>query len=195
VMPDGGGKSALVIPHLMTMRNSGKPFQGVDEPTHTITAGGAGLSFVAPFMAKYYGTGEDQSVDEPFHTVTTKPRFGHVEGELKPEPLTEAQLARARAVADFLRAHDCWDDREFVTVEIGGEVYTIVDIGMRMLAVRELFNAQGFPADYILDLEFEGKPLPKSALVSGCGNSVSPPMAAALVGANCGYLMAMREAA
>jgi DNA (cytosine-5)-methyltransferase 1 len=31
-----------------------------------------------------------------------------------------------------------------VTVTIDGDEYVIVDIGMRMLTPRELFNAQGF---------------------------------------------------
>jgi DNA (cytosine-5)-methyltransferase 1 len=134
-------------------------------------------------------------VDEPAHTVTVKDRFGYVEGELVPEELSEAQIARAREVADFMREHGFWDDREFVTVEIDGETFTIVDIGMRMLTPRELFSAQGFPPDYVIDLEFNGKPLPKDAQISCCGNSVSPPMAAALVAANCGHLAAWREAA
>ncbi len=41
-------RHAVVAPHLMTMRNSGKPFNGADEPTHTITAGGAGLLLWQP---------------------------------------------------------------------------------------------------------------------------------------------------
>ncbi|WP_246681937.1 DNA cytosine methyltransferase [Mesorhizobium sp. B2-6-3] len=188
-------KSMLVAPHLMTMRNAGKPFNGADEPTHTITAGGAGISVVAPFMQKYYGTGDGARVDDPCHSVTTKDRFGFVEAECGWPPFTEAQAARARHVADFMRAHGFWDEREFVTVEIAGEVFTIVDIGMRMLTPRELFSAQGFPHDYIIEFEFNGKPLPKSDQIACCGNSVSPPMAAALVAANCGHLMRYREAA
>lgn len=188
-------KSVLVAPHLMTMRNAGKPFNGADEPTHTITAGGAGLSVVAPFMQKYYGTGDGSRHDEPAHTVTTKERFGHVEAAVDWPPFTEAVAARARQVADFLRAHGFWDSREFVTVEIDGETFTIVDIGMRMLTPRELFSAQGFPPHYIIDLDFNGKPLPKSDQISCCGNSVSPPMAAALVAANCGHLAEWLEAA
>jgi DNA (cytosine-5)-methyltransferase 1 len=191
----GVNKSMLVAPHLMTMRNAGKPFNGADEPTHTVTAGGAGLTVVAPFMQKYYGTGDGARLDEPSHTVTVKDRFGYVEGELVPEELSEAQIARASEVADFMRAHGFWDEREFVTVEIDGETFTIVDIGMRMLTPRQLFSAQGFPPDYVIDLEFNGKPLPKDAQISCCGNSVSPPMAAALVAANCGHLAVWREAA
>lgn len=188
-------KSMLVAPHLMTMRNAGKPFNGADEPTHTITAGGAGLSVVAPFMQKYYGTGDGARVDDPCHSVTTKDRFGFVEASVDWPPFTEEVAARARAVADFMREHGFWDEREFVTVEIEGETFTVVDIGMRMLTPRELFSAQGFPADYIIDLEHNGKPLPKSDQIACCGNSVSPPMAAALVAANCGHMSAYLEAA
>ena len=191
----GVNKSMLVAPHLMTMRNAGKPYNGADEPAHTITAGGAGLSLVAPFISKYYGTGDGSRVDEPAHTVTVKDRFGFVEAEAAAPPLTEAQIARARQVADFMRAHGFWDEREFVEVEIDGVLFIIVDIGMRMLTPRELFNAQGFPPDYIIDLEFNGKPLPKSTQISCCGNSVSPPVAAALVAANCGHLARYCEAA
>ncbi|MBZ9852815.1 DNA cytosine methyltransferase [Mesorhizobium sp. CA13] len=167
----------------------------MDEPTHTATAKVNKSMLVAPFMQKYYGTGDGARVDDPCHSVTTKDRFGFVEGKLGWRPFTEAQAAQARQVAAFMRAHGFWDEREFVTIDIAGETFTIVDIGMRMLTPRELFCAQGFPPDYIIDLEFNGKPLPKSDQISCCGNSVSPPMAAALVAANCGHLIRYREAA
>jgi DNA (cytosine-5)-methyltransferase 1 len=54
-----------------------------------------------------------------------------------------------------------------------------------MLSPRELFAAQGFPPDYVIDPIFNGKPLPKSKQVRACGNSVCPPLAEALVRANC----------
>lgn len=82
-------------------------------------------------------------------------------------------------------------------VTVHGELYELADIGMRMFTPRELFNAQGFPATYRLDIwcserrNSRGelmKPgyLPKDSLVRMCGNSVCPDMAAALVPANCG---------
>jgi DNA (cytosine-5)-methyltransferase 1 len=71
-----------------------------------------------------------------------------------------------------------------VTVMVEGEEYVIVDIGMRMLEPRELFNAQGFPPDYIIDRDAQGRPLTKTAQVAKCGNSVSPPVAKALAAAN-----------
>src|SRR5690606_23658774 len=71
-----------------------------------------------------------------------------------------------------------------VTVNIGGEPYAIVDIGMRMLSPRELFRAQGFPDSYIIGRGADGKPMTKTSQNRMCGNSVCPPMAAALVAAN-----------
>lgn len=69
-------------------------------------------------------------------------------------------------------------------VTVRGEPYTIMDIGMRMLTPRELFRAQGFPNSYVIDPEYNGKPLTKTAQVRMAGNSVTPPVAEALVRAN-----------
>ena len=55
---------------------------------------------------------------------------------------------------------------------------------MRMLSPRELFRAQGFQDNYIIDRGADGKPITKTDQVSKCGNSVCPPMAQALVAAN-----------
>lgn len=52
-----------------------------------------------------------------------------------------------------------------------------------MLVPPELYMAQGFPADYKINITFNGKPLPKDAQVRMCGNSVSPYPCAALVAA------------
>ncbi len=300
--PGGAAPIGMIAPHLMTMRNAGKPFNGADEPTHTITAGGAGLSvvapviaaaqhggsvrsaedphhtitaskkdqnqvavafmaqhngdprkdgtnaarpgrpadeplatvtatgaqqgvvsafvsrqfgasighgieepsatitagvnksaLVAPYMQKYYGTGDGARYDEPGHTVTVKDRFGHIEAGISAPPFSVDQEARARQVADFMREHGFWDEREFVTLTIGAETFVIVDIGMRMLTPRELYNAQGFPVDYRIDEDADGNAFPKSVQVSCVGNSVSPPVARALVAANCGYLTAAND--
>jgi DNA (cytosine-5)-methyltransferase 1 len=76
------------------------------------------------------------------------------------------------------------DRLQLVTVSIDGETYVITDIGMRMLQPRELFKANGFPDDYIIDPIVNGKPLPKYAQVRMCGNSVPPVWPKALVRAN-----------
>jgi DNA (cytosine-5)-methyltransferase 1 len=53
-----------------------------------------------------------------------------------------------------------------------------------MLTPRELFDAQGFPSDYIIDVDADGKAYPKSEQVARCGNAVCPPIPTALVRAN-----------
>lgn len=65
-------------------------------------------------------------------------------------------------------------------VTVHGTPYVIADIGMRMLAPRELFRAQGFPDSYLIDIIVEGKRLAKDAQVRMVGNSVCPPLAAAI---------------
>ena len=67
---------------------------------------------------------------------------------------------------------------------IHGEQYIITDIKMRMLQPRELFNAQGFPRNYVIDHDADGHPYGKSKQVARCGNAVTPPVPAALVRAN-----------
>ncbi|MEA3534268.1 DNA cytosine methyltransferase [Rhizobium sp. CC-YZS058] len=176
----------------------------IEAPSGTVMADGAGKSqLVAPYLQAYYGTGDGGGEDEPCRTITTKDRHGHVEAGLAAPPFTEAQEATAREVASLLRSHGFWDEREFVTLMINGQAFIIVDIGMRMLTPRELYNCQGFPADYVIDGAWDSQggqgptwlSFPKSVQVSCVGNSVSPPPYAAIVAANCGHLAVMAEAA
>lgn len=195
----GGVKHATAAAYL-AQQNGGPRMDAnsghdVGKPISTIAGSGSHQTPIAAFFAKYYGAGTGSAINEPCHTVTVNDRFGHIEAELQAPPFTEEHAARAREVADFLRAHDAWDDREFVTIEIDGSSFVIVDIGMRMLTPRELFNAQGFPKDYVIegvwqqfDDEWAWLPFSKSVQVSCCGNSVCPDLAAALVSANCGHL-------
>ena len=87
----------------------------------------------------------------------------------------------------------------FGLVTVEGQPYEIVDIGMRMLSPRELFSAQGFPPGYVIDrgMQADGTvaPLSKTASIRMCGNSVCPPLAEALVAANCADMAVAREAA
>ncbi|MCV9910225.1 DNA cytosine methyltransferase [Brucella sp. HL-2] len=201
VMPDGQGKSQLIAAFLAQHNTDTKrvggvhPGRSVETPISTVTQTGSHQNVVAPCLVKYYGAVQDQSVEEPLHTITAKPRFGHLQGSLSVPPFTEAQADRARQVADFMRSYGFWDDREFVTLEINGNTYVVVDIGMRMLTPRELYLAQGFPADYQIERGAAGQSFSKSVQISCCGNSVSPPVACALVSANCGQLIEQKEAA
>lgn len=214
------GDSALIVPHVMTMRNSGKPHTGAGEPTHTITAGGAHQYLVAAFMAQHNtmprgGLHAGHSVELPVSTITARgTQQGvvashlvklqrHQDGKPVEAPLDTVMAgglhhAEVRAflvkyygneqdghgMAGPLGTVTTKDRFGLVTVTIGGEDYVIVDIGMRMLSPRELFAAQGFPPDYIIELDVDGRPLTKTAQVRMCGNSVSPVMSRALAHAN-----------
>jgi DNA (cytosine-5)-methyltransferase 1 len=64
-----------------------------------------------------------------------------------------------------------------------------------MLEPHELFAAQGFPDDYITDVDTKGKKLSKASQVARCGNAVCPPIAQALVQANYNMSSAAQKAA
>lgn len=160
--------------------------QLLSEPIKTIdTSNRYGL--VTAFITKYYKTGIGQGCDEPLHTITTSPgHFGLVSAflikyygsgcgqELK-EPLATITTKDRFGLVN-------------VIIDIAGEKYVIKDIFLRMLKPEELKRMQGFPDDYIIDKDIEGKRYPIKEQVARIGNSVVPVMAKALVEENCPYL-------
>ena len=151
----------------------------VDAPLHTLTSK-EHMALTSTCLVKYYGTAKAADVGEPMHTITAKARIGLVEAEA----LQNFEPGRYEQVRDFLRH---WgvigpeDEAEFI---YQGVVHRITDILMRMLAPRELYTAQGFPPDYIIDRLPDGKCLTKTAQIRMCGNSVPPELIEALVRAN-----------
>jgi DNA (cytosine-5)-methyltransferase 1 len=147
--------------------------------------------------------------------------FGARKGSASPRPLVLKDRGSASGVADdglqsreervaaFISAyygsdqdtpladpmHTVTTKPRFALVTVAGQQYAIADIGMRMLQPRELYRAQGFPEAYVIDRGHDGRVLPKDAQVRMCGNSVSPPLAAAIVAANYSERVALKEAA
>jgi DNA (cytosine-5)-methyltransferase 1 len=74
--------------------------------------------------------------------------------------------------------------RKFGLVVVGGEAFEIADIGLRMLSVRELFRAQTFPADYVIDRDIKDRPINTTQATLMCGNAVPPLMAKLLYQGN-----------
>ncbi|WET16973.1 DNA cytosine methyltransferase [Yersinia intermedia] len=191
---------ALCTSHLVQLRGTCRDGKPITEPVPTLTAGGNHVGMVNAFLTKYYGTGGSVDLSEPIHAVTTKERFGLVESNLDAEPLTDEQRYNAwncaRLVDHFSDLPDDWHlfpapRPQYLSV---GE-YIIVDICMRMLIARELYNASGFPPDYIIDRDIDGTLWPKSEQVARCGNAVPPPFAEALVRVNMPELCIWRMAA
>lgn len=185
-----GGQQTIVSAHMLTLRGSDRRDSAADEPVRAQSAGGTHDAVVSlPLMSVYYGTDDGGArVDAPMRTDTAKPRFGLVSADAAAPPFGPEHEARAHEVAEFLRAHDCWDGGDVVTVEIDGKTFVIVDICMRMLTPRERYNANGFPRDYIIDtgLDEDGELVRFTLEQQGhmCGNAVCPTEAAALVAAN-----------
>lgn len=178
----GSSKHYLCSPMLIQYHSetSVKEVRGqeLDNPIMTVD-GSNRYGLVASFLSKFYKSGTGQNIKEPLHTITCSPaHFGEVRafmikyygngvGQEVKEPL------------DTIPTHD-----RFGLVTIEGVDYQIVDIGLRMLEPKELYGCQGFPDDYIIDRDYEGKEYPRSEQVKRCGNAVCPPIPAALVKAN-----------
>lgn len=152
--------------------------QSLERPLLTLDTSNR-YALVSAFITKFYKTGTGQRADEPLHTVTTSP--GHF-AEVRAFLTTYYGTSIGGNITDPLPTVVSKD--RFGLVVVGGLNYQISDIGMRMLQPRELFNAQGFPTDYIIDIDCNGKAYPKSAQVARCGNAVPPAFAEALVRAN-----------
>lgn len=188
-----GGTHHGLVTAFMAQHNGGfcdTPGHDLRKPVSTVSSTGAQQQLVAASAVAFYGSEADgQDVATPARTVTAKARVGLVQSALA-HSLTPAQLAGARRVAKFLRAYGVQFDGEFATV--AGHV--IIDIGMRMLTPRELFRAQGFDDDYIIDRawiadkdtgEVREVKLTKEQQIRMCGNSLCPQVLEAIVRANC----------
>ncbi|MEN9360624.1 MAG: hypothetical protein RL095_2159 [Verrucomicrobiota bacterium] len=130
-------------------------------------------SLVAAHLTKFYGTSTGADVREPMPTVTAS---GQHIAEVR------AFLVKyygTGVAADLNEPLDTVTTKDrFGLVTVHGVDYQIVDIGLRMLTPRELARAQGFPDDYVLTGT-------ATSQVARIGNSVPPPVAAAIIGANC----------
>lgn len=152
--------------------------QRVDRPIDVIdTSNRYGL--VTAFMMHYYGASVGAPVTEPLGTITAQgEHIAAVQAFLIKYYGTDI----GQNLTDPL--HTITSKDRFGLVMVQGLPYWIVDIGMRMLTPRELFDAQGFPHDYIIDRDAEGNPYPKFLQVARCGNAVPPQCPEALVRAN-----------
>lgn len=175
---DTSPRYALSVANIM--KNYGGNYQGsgsaVDEPLDTVTAKDHN-SLVTAHILTLRNHMDGQAMDEPISTISCKDHHAEVQAFLV-KYFSGEKVKPVDAPLDTITTKD-----RFALVTIHGEEYIITDIKMRMLTPRELFNAQGFPEDYVIDTA-GGKPYPKSKQVERCGNAVTPPVPAALVKAN-----------
>ena len=178
----GGGKSQLCTAFLA--KHFGGNYTGagaaMDAPVHTVTTTDH-HALVTTNLIKLRGTCKDgQPVTEPAPTITAGGlHIGEVRAFLLKYYGNEKEGVSLNEPLHTVTTND-----RFGLVTVEGVDYQIVDIGMRMLTPRELYNAQGFPADYIIDRGPDGEKISQKDQVARCGNSVCPTEAFALVKAN-----------
>ncbi|GAB3305824.1 DNA cytosine methyltransferase [Luteimonas notoginsengisoli] len=202
-----GGHFAVVAPTLVQTGYGERAGQeprvpGLGKPLGTIVAGGVKHALVSAFLEQAcsgYYTGAGQDLRRPAPTICAKGSIQRLVtadmAQLSPE--AEAGALRVAAflisyygngdalsLADPLDTVTTRDRMALVTVHLQGVLYVIVDIGLRMLKPAELFRAQGFPPDYIIDRTADGRRITTTAAVRMVGNSVSPPPLCALARAN-----------
>nr|DAY52822.1 MAG TPA: DNA cytosine methyltransferase [Caudoviricetes sp.] len=185
-------REAVVAAHIAKYYG-GVVGEKVGEPLPTVTAIDHN-AVCAAHVVKFKGDNVGTPLSEPLQTVTASAGKERAcsGGTFA---VCKAYLAKMRSGDDLghwpeIRAllnefcgYALADD-DVLLLEIGGGLYYIADIGLRMLSPRELYNAMGFPPDYIIDRDYESHEYKKSAQVARCGNAVCPPVASALVRAN-----------
>lgn len=154
-----------------------------DAPLDTVTVEER-HAVAMPFMSEYYGSEKTGTpCSKPIRTVMANNKSSVVVVKLTDNKQNLGHWAEVRNLLNDYAGFQLADD-EILLIEINKSHYFIYDIGMRMLTPRELYNAQGFPPDYEIDFEFNGKPYNKKEQIARCGNSVCPAMAEAVVRAN-----------
>lgn len=179
---DAANRYGLSVAYLAEYFQNGRPLD-VNSPLHTSTTKDREC-VVETFISKFYKTGIGQKPDEPLHTVTTSAgHFGIVTVKMN---RSEMNLHHWNEVRELLNAYCGYAiaEDEILLLDVDGTLYFISDIGLRMLTPRELYAANGFPPDYIIDHDYTGKAYGKTKQVARCGNAVPPPFAEALVRAN-----------
>lgn len=180
---DASNRYGLTAAHLVEFYGNGQAIDP-EEPMHTVTSHDR-EALIATHIVKFKGPDIGQSPDAPLQTVTAINPFALASVRtLKYAPGTDlGYWPQIRALLNKYCGYTLADD-EILLLWIRGAWRYICDISMRMLTPRELYNAMGFPPDYIIEHDYTGKPYPKAQQVARCGNAVCPQMASAVVRVN-----------
>lgn len=215
-----GGGQAMAVGTLVQMgygEREGQAPRALDarQPLGTVVGAGkfaAVTAFVEQANGGFNAT-PARDAREPLSTSTASGSQQRLVTATMAQPgLTPAQEEGAQRVAAFLiryygQGGQLGDLREpmststtkdrlaLVTVWLRGAPYVIVDIQLRMLTPRELYNANGFPKTYIIDRGHDGRVFSKSTQVRMCGNAVPPPLGRAVIEANWSSRVELRRAA
>ncbi len=198
VTASGGGQSLATA--FMVQANGGHnatPALPLDRGVTTVTTTGSQQQLAVAHLCTLRKNSIGRDMRESVPTLTAgAEHHALIEYELSQED----EAGALRCAAFLMRYHGDggqWADLKdpmttittrdrlaLVTVWLKGEPWVIVDITLRMLVPRELYNAQDFPPGYVIDRTAAGKALTKTAQVRMVGNSVSPLPMRLIVAAN-----------
>ena len=180
---DASNRYGLTCANLVEYYGNGVPLD-LSEPMHTVTAHDR-EALCAAHIAEFKGQDIGQSVASPLRTITASAgEFAQCRAWLS--KANGGNLGHWPEIRDLLNRHCGYrlKEDEVILLMIRGIAYYIADITLRMLTPRELYNAMGFPPDYIIDRDYMGNDYGKTKQVARCGNAVCPPLAEAMVRAN-----------
>lgn len=189
--------TALVTGNIVKYYSGTEQFSAIDEPLHTVTTKDRhGLA--ASYLGVFRKNTDAKDLKEPIPTLTTSAgHMAHIKTYF--EKIDDAEnLGHWNEVRELLNTYAGYTiaDDEVLLFEINGTRYYISDIGLRMLKAHELMLAQGFPPDYVIDIEpYIGKHYSGAKQIARLGNAVCPPVAEALVRANCSDIAYKQEIA
>lgn len=181
-------REALVCAHIDKYFAGGYKGCGdsAESPLSTVTVEprhGVASAHVVKFKGQELGT----SPADPLPTITAQScAGGYAECRAVLTKAPGRDLGNWPQIRELLNEYCGYNlaDDEVILLIIRGIAYYISDITLRMLTPRELYNAMGFPVDYIIEKDYKGNVYPKDKQVARCGNAVCPPMAEALIRAN-----------
>jgi DNA (cytosine-5)-methyltransferase 1 len=181
----GGNYNGLVAAHITKYYNGSEHNTDIESPLPTITAKDR-MALTTSNLMILRQNQDFKALSEPMPTITA--RAGHMCEcrTILARYIDNGNMGHWIQIRELLNKYAGYELREdeIILFEIEGEYYFLSDIGMRMLDPEELKLAQGFPKDYILDHDKNGKPYPKTEQVAKIGNSVCPQIVTALCRAN-----------
>ena len=181
---DASNRYGLTACHLTEFYGNGQPID-ITEPMRTVTSHDR-EALTAVHVVEFKGRDLGQHPEKPLRTITTSAGEFAVAAVRTEKYTNDVDLGYWPEVRGLLNKYCGYhmEEDEVLLLHIAGAWRYICDITMRMLTPRELYDAMGFPPDYIIDRDYTGQPYKKSQQVARCGNAVCPPMATAVVRAN-----------
>ncbi len=183
---DTQNRYGLSAVHL-TQYFSGDHYHSLHEPLATVTTRER-EAVTAVHLSHFKGQDKGQDVRDPLMSITARDgQFAEILTVIqKYDENTPKNLGYWRQIRDMLNKYCGYDikDDEILLIFIGQSFWYLYDIGLRMLSPRELYDAMGFPSDYVIDRDEDGNTISRADQVARCGNAVCPAVAEAMVRAN-----------